>query len=217
MPALPNAPQPITPTLPQTSEGGGLVGFKDTMAQVMNLATQKRDDLLKQFMMPLRGTAAASDFTSVLSNFSSGSDTMNKQILQSLVPKPDTQIITETDASGRVVAKTIDKITGDVINTADLGLIGKPMAEDKPTGQDKENAAFTIINKLTTMKDASGRPYSDVNGYFTVRGFKELVKNAIEDGITREKFIKQYADKFSPGNADAYGLTIKEKTDNGIF
>ena len=163
LPALPSSPTP-QPTLPETKTGG-LVGFKDTMSQVMNLATQKRDDLLKQFMMPFKGTAAASDFGSVLSNFSSGSDTMNKQILQSLIPQPDNQIITETDASGRVTATIIDKNTGDVINTADLGLIGKPMAEDKPTGQDKENAAFTIINKLTTMKDASGRPYSDVNGY----------------------------------------------------
>lgn len=200
-----------TPTLPQTNETG-LVGFKDTFAKVMELATQKRDDLLKQFMMPLKGTAAASDFASVLSNFSSGSDTTNKLLLKSLVPTPDNQIITETDASGRVTAKTIDKNTGKIVGTVDLGVIGKPQINEN-TNQERENAAFKIINQLTTMKNAKGIPYMDANGYFTVQGFKDLVKNAIEDGITREKFIKQYADKLSRENLDSYGLTKKEQAD----
>lgn len=211
LPPLPGA----TPTLPQTNETG-LVGFKDTMAKVMELATQKRDDLLKQFMMPLKGTAAASDFSSILSNFSSGSDTTNKQILNSLVPKPDTQIITETDASGRVTAKTLDKNTGKVIGVADLGVIGKPQINET-TNQERENSAFKIINQLLPMKNAKGIPYVDANGYFTVQGFKDLVKNAVEDGITRDKFIEQYVDKFSPGNASSYGLNTIEMSKYGIF
>lgn len=201
------------PTLPTTSDTGSLVGFKDNMARVMSLAEAKRNDLLKQFMMPSKGTMQASDFTSLFDNFTTQSDLSNKTILEKLIPKPDTQIITETDASGRTTAITFDKNTGKVVNKVNLGVIGKPSSANEPTVQDKENTAFKIINQLTGMKNAKGQPYTDAQGYFTPSGFKDLIKNAVEDGITREKFIKQYGDKFSPTSIDSYGLTQKEKTD----
>ena len=145
LPGLPSiqdtgaTPAPTTePTLPQASDTGSLVGFKDNMARVMTLAEAKRNDLLKQFMMPFKGTMQASDFTSLFDNFANQSDLSNKTMLEKLIPKPDTQIITETDASGRTTAVTIDKNTGKVVNKTDLGVIGKATPLTTLTVNDKQ-------------------------------------------------------------------------------
>lgn len=145
------SPVPTTePTLPATSDTGSLVGFKDNMARVMSLAEAKRNDLLKQFMMPFKGTMQASDFTSLFNDFTTQSDQSNKTILEKLIPKPDMQIITETDASGRTTAITIDKNTGKTINKTDLGVIGKPTTNNtKITGEELKQ----FINKQIATPD----------------------------------------------------------------
>jgi hypothetical protein len=51
----------------------------------------------------------------------------------------------------------------------------------------------------------------DENGYFTANGFKTLVSNAAEEGISRKEFIEQYGSYLSPDGLANYGLTQKER------
>lgn len=81
----------------------------------------------------------------------------------------------------------------------------------KKTQAEKKADVYSGINQLLTMKNADGMPYVDAEGYFTSLGFKELIKNAVEDGVSRAEFVKQYADYLSPWGAKAYGLTPAEQ------
>ena len=70
-----------------------------------------------------------------------------------------------------------------------------------------------MINQLLELKDADGTPYiEEATGYFTAQGFKTLVKNAVENGVTRAEFLAQYASYLNPDAIKNYGLTTKEQT-----
>ena len=75
-------------TLPQTG-GGGLVGFKDVISQVVNLAKQERNKMGLSLMAPLQGTVAASDFSSILGNLNKASDTTTQELLSRQFPEKE--------------------------------------------------------------------------------------------------------------------------------
>ena len=79
------------------------------------------------------------------------------------------------------------------------------------TAAEKKGQTFALINKLLTMKDPDGEPYTGENGFLTPKGFKILITNAAEDGIDRSTFISQYGNYINPEDLDSYGLTYKEK------
>ncbi len=81
---------------------------------------------------------------------------------------------------------------------------------------DKKSNAFSTINQLLGVKNAEGMPYLDTNGYLTAKGFKDLVLAASEDGVSRADFLAQYGSYIAPTEAQAYGLTPKEKTALGF-
>lgn len=95
--------------------------------------------------------------------------------------------------------------------TITLGSVSQG-AGTKPTEADKQQAAFKMVNQLLTLKDPTGTPYLDAKGYLSPSGFKAIVTNAVEDGISRADFLSQYGGYIDPDNMDAYGLTAKERT-----
>lgn len=79
-----------------------------------------------------------------------------------------------------------------------------------------KSQGYALINQLAGKANAQGVPFVDQNGYFTPEGFKDIVANAAEDGLSRADILAEYADKIYPGAAAKYRLTPKEKTDLGI-
>ncbi len=84
-----------------------------------------------------------------------------------------------------------------------------------PTASESKANAFGLINQLVSKKDANGVPYTE-NGFFTAQGFKTIVNNAAEDGLSRADLIAEYPGMFAPGGAKAYGLTPTEAATLGI-
>lgn len=87
------------------------------------------------------------------------------------------------------------------------------------TEGERKTSAFSIINKLAqpgVKNKSTGIPYISPDGYFTFEGFKTLVQNAVEDNVSREEFLDQYANKLLPGKGKEYGLTPVEIKKYGI-
>lgn len=94
-----------------------------------------------------------------------------------------------------------------------------PKAPGEGTEGERKTSAFSIINKLIQpgVKDKrTGVPYVSPDGYLTFEGFKTLVQNAVEDNISRDEFLAQYASMILPGRGKEYGLTPAEIKKYGI-
>ena len=75
-------------TLPQqTEEPNPLLDFKDTLSQVTDLARNKRNETSLKFMSPFRGTVAALDFSSILSNLNRASERFTTEATERLLPE----------------------------------------------------------------------------------------------------------------------------------
>lgn len=136
---------------------------------------------------------------------------------------------TQYDSSGKVIASLPEapstaapKIIGDASTgyysvgadgklTSLLGAAPKNLTQQQTTQQ-----AYGQINQLLTMADGKGVPYIDNNGFFTPEGFKSIVENAAEDGLTRSDILAEYGDKIYGPGAKKYGLTPKEISDLGF-
>ncbi len=79
-----------------------------------------------------------------------------------------------------------------------------------------KSQGYGLINQLLALKNPAGVPYVDNNGFLTPEGFKSIVQNAAEDGLSRADIISEYGDKIYGPAASKYGLTPKEKTNLGI-
>jgi hypothetical protein len=86
----------------------------------------------------------------------------------------------------------------------------------KPTVNETKGNAYSAINQLMGLKNEQGMPYLDSEGFFTAQGFKDIVRNSIEDGITRADIINQYGSFLSPYGIKSYGLSAKEAKDLGF-
>ena len=104
---------PSIPTTPPGQNPSGLLSFKDTISQVVNLAKEKRNASSLEFMAPHRGTVAASDFTGVLGNLNKASDTFAQDAIKNkLEADADKNLVSETignfevllDGTGKVIA-----------------------------------------------------------------------------------------------------------------
>lgn len=137
---------------------------------------------------------------------------------------------TRYDSTGKAIASapaaaTAPKIIGDsstgYYTVGDDGKLTKllgaaPKTAAALTETQAKSQAYSDINKLLGMADENGIPYLDSNGLFTPEGFKSIVQNAAEDGLSRSDIIAEYAGQINPLAATKYGLTAKEKTDLGI-
>lgn len=124
---------------------------------------------------------------------------------------------TTRDSGGTKYADVIVKAPDGSLSTRTVTLGAADASGTKPTADDQKKEGYSIINQLLTKKMSDGAPYIEAGtDYFTAAGFKTLVANAIESGITREDFLSQYADKINPTGAAAYGLTPKEQQNLGI-
>jgi hypothetical protein len=128
-------------------------------------------------------------------------------------PKADVLSTTTRESGGIKYADVLMKNSDGSITTKTVTLGNSSGGSSTETAAEKKNNAFTMINQLLEYKDADGTPYiEEATGYFTAQGFKTLVKNAVEDGVTRVEFLAQYASYLNPDAIDNYGLTTKEKT-----
>jgi len=121
-----SAGAPTTPIKePTNSSGGGdLLTFKDSLNKVVQLAKEKRNALSLDFMKPFQGTVAASDFNSILGNLNQASDTFTKDTLklatESVTPKY------KTDQVGSDLYQyQVDPVTGQIIGEPVKILSGK--------------------------------------------------------------------------------------------
>jgi len=136
-----------TYTLPQTSSTGTLVDFKNAVSQAVELARNKRNELMTKFMMPFQGTVAASDFSSILSNLNTASDkTMEeytKNLIETQTPKPPVYDTFTMDGSLYEVQK--DSLTHQIIGTPRLIQKGeKTTTGDQPmTSEDLSRFKWT--------------------------------------------------------------------------
>jgi hypothetical protein len=127
-------------------------------------------------------------------------------------PKADILSTTTREDNGKKYADVLLKNADGSLTVTTKYLGGVDLnAGTKPTETEKKSQTFALINKLLTMKDPDGEPYTDSDGFLTPKGFKTLVVNAAEDGIDRTTFLSQYGSYIDPANLDAYGLTMKEK------
>lgn len=119
-------------------------------------------------------------------------------------------------------AQTAPKIIGDSsTGYYTVGNDGKlsPLLGAAPkslNASQTQSQGYALINQLLGTSDENGTPYVDSNGYFTPEGFKSIVQNAAEDGLSRADILSEYGDKIYGPSASKYGLTPKEKTDLGI-
>lgn len=134
---------------------------------------------------------------------------------------------TRYDSKGNVIATApaapaAPKVIGD--STSGYYTVGNdgtltPLLGASPKSltdaQTKQNA-YGQINQLLGMTDSKGVPYVDNNGFFTPEGFKSIVENAAEDGLTRADIIAQYGNLIYGPSASKYGLTPKEISDLGL-
>jgi hypothetical protein len=128
-------------------------------------------------------------------------------------PKADVLSTTTRESGGIKYADVIMKNTDGSITTKTVTLGSSSGGSSTETHEEKKSKAFAMINKLLELKDEEGVPYiEESTGYFTAKGFKTLVKNAVEDEISREDFLAQYASYLNPDALENYGLTAKEKT-----
>lgn len=89
---------------------------------------------------------------------------------------------------------------------------GKGGGGKAPTASEKESAVYGQVNGLLEgNKSYNGTPYLDPNSFFTPQGFELLVQAALGKGVSRQKFIANYAGKFDSTNIDQYNLSAKEK------
>lgn len=134
------------------------------------------------------------------------------QDLQSKNPKSDIiSTTTRTDGTQKYADVLLRNDDGSI--TTKSIYLGSDSGT--PSSGNKTDTAYSLINQLLDRKMSNGIPYT-VNGYFTPEGFKAIVSSAAESGVSRADIISQYADKFSPGAIDSYGLTPKERADLGI-
>jgi hypothetical protein len=131
-------------------------------------------------------------------------------------PKADILSTTTRESNGTKYADVIIRNDDGSLSTKTITL-GSATGGGNETEGEKKAKAFGIINQLIDRVDADGTPYTDGSGYFTAKGFKTLVKNAAEDGVSRAEFIAQYGDYLNPDVLDNYGLTAKEKVSLGGY
>lgn len=186
-----------------------------------------------------RNNSFAIDAASNTVNALNGQETANTNAAKagldfqkSLLPAPGSDFNlspgqTRYDPKGNTIATapetaTAPKIIGDsssgYYTVGDDGKLTQLLGATPKTLNTSQNQAqgYALINQLLGMTDSSGVPYVDPNGYFTPQGFKSIVQNAAEDGLSRADILAEYGDKIYPQAADKYGLTPKEKTDLGI-
>lgn len=141
-PSLPSSGGTLTslPSLPSNeAPGTHLVGFKDSMGKVMDLAVQKRNELMKQFMLPFQGTVAASDFNQLFNQMNQFSTAKSEGILEDLIGGQG-ELTTETvgnfevlrDKSGKILStKVVSTPTDKDIKKDDIVSMSSQMDSRK--------------------------------------------------------------------------------------
>lgn len=138
---------------PITQSSGGLVGFKETLDEVINLAKQKRNAMSVGFMAGVApaGTMAASDFNSILSGLNKASDKTAEDITKAVTPTYKTERIPgeglyqyQVDGSGKIVGepvKIIDESTTDTPskNTKSITELKNALVESKFAGPEADS------------------------------------------------------------------------------
>lgn len=177
---------------------GGLMSFKDTLNQAIQLAKEERNKSSLGFMAGVapRGTMMASDFNSILSNLNTASDTTTKEALKLATPTYKTEQIGsdlyqyQVGGDGRII--------GDPVKI----LSGKSTTE---TEKDKLKGAQQKIAKLF---EAAER---DEDGYVTPEEFRNARQAWVTDTFSGADFDKIFSGQVNPKKAAEYGVNFQTK------
>ncbi len=97
-------------------------------------------------------------------------------------------------------------------------LLQKEKNEKGTVSEQKANVIAGINDLLDQANQAKakaifGAEFVDKNGYITPQGFKILVSNAKEDGLTRKEFLAEYGSQLylQENKAKEYGITAAEE------
>ena len=184
-------------TPPATGGSGGLVGFKESLAQVTQLAKEKRNKLSLEFMTPFRGTVAASDFNSILSNLNTASDTTIKDAAKAATPTYKTDQVGsdlyqyQIDANGKIVGSPVKILSGE-----------------KGVGETEKAGLKIAQQKIVQLFDSAPR---DEEGYVTSVEYRNARQAWVADGYSGADFDKIFSGQVNPNKAGDYGINFKTK------
>lgn len=95
------------------------------------------------------------------------------------------------------------------------GAVSVQMIDTKQKKQTTPDGKTTLASYSdifsTSSRDLEGDVVIDENGYVTPKAWKEIIADAVANGINRTDFIKQYGNYLYQPDLSAYGLTAKEK------
>lgn len=115
-----------------------------------------------------------------------------------LIDAAETYGISNPNVLKSAVENEMVKISKEDIETKKSNAtLNKLLAGPKATAADKENDVIGKFSDLFTpgVKDKSGTPVVDDSGYVTPAAWNKLIKAAPSEGLSRAKFIQNFADK----------------------
>lgn len=178
-----------------TSGGSGLLGFKESLNQAINLAKQKRNEAGLNIMAGSApaGTMMASDFNSILSNLNKASD----KTIEDSQPTYKTEQIGsdlyqyQVDGNGRIIGDPVKILTG----------------KKSDTESDKDELK-AVKKKMAKVLENSDR---DEDGYVTPEEFRNARQAWVADGYNGADFDDNFSGQVNPKKAGEYGVNFQTK------
>jgi hypothetical protein len=182
-PPAPSAPAtPTTPPLPPIPQtGNGLVDFSNALSAAADFAKRKRNALSLDMMMPSRGVAPASDFSSILSNLNSASDSLTEDITKNLTETATPELLSVEEA--RILGVPYGTTKEEA---ASLGVV--PQYKDTDGGGSKNSLTLSEAKSLGLPLSIVGMSeeeiLSDVSAASPPVWFKEIQEQKMRASIT---------------------------------
>lgn len=179
--------------------------YGDKYASATDNAT--KDALIKQVINTPGSGLTMADYNTVFTQFESNAAT---QVKNAQTAALDTSTINKNTASIAASAASVNSSNATAAKTWEEVASGGSL----PTSTEKisQNVAQGV-QQLKGLKDSTGAPYIDNNGYFTAKGFQEAVSAAGEEGMSRTDFLTNYGYMLYPGSdSSGKGLTGQNAT-----
>ncbi len=188
-------PPSTTPTIPNqpTNPANNLVDYKNTLNQAVQLARDKRNELMLRFMGTVApsGTMAASDFNSILANMNKASDITTEKALEQTTPIYDTI-----------------SVDGDIYeiqkDPASKQIIGEPKLIKKSSGK-----VLTTSEKESQLRAQASDAFESVkgeDGYISPEDWRILRAKWLQQGGLLKDFNDNFSVYANPSRLQDYNL-----------
>lgn len=175
---------------------------KDVLTSQSNKITgQGINDAIRIFKNPLLGNSSGTSLAN-----SAGSEYEPLQLSLADQQKRATENLNNFSD---VVDKTISAYEDEQDRKATIAKAAS--GDDLTAGEKYKLKLGSYRNGFTSGKMLDQYTPIMVNGYVTIAAWKSAINDAQSKGISREDFVKEYADLLSPGVLDDYGLSTSEK------